>query len=302
MQIDYLKTFITLAETNNFTATAEKLHIAQSTVSNRIKELESHYNQILFRRTNKKVELTHSGQKLLLQARRIVEIEQNVSEELKANKYTSIVRLGSPHAVYKGFLKTGIMALINTCENTSIHLEIGHTHQLIEQIYDGVIDIALVSYLPQNFRVEVAMEIEEPVVLVRKRKQSDSEMSYVSIEIEALHNVKLLHSDLGHGFDNWLKNKLETPFEYALYIDQIAEVLDYVIHQEGYTFVPKSIAAEYMESGILEVVHLNDVESYILKHYLITKALDRQDKDLAKYIDVLVHFINERLSQPLKRV
>ena len=40
MDIQTLKTFIALAETKSFTKTANKLFVAQSTVTNRITELE----------------------------------------------------------------------------------------------------------------------------------------------------------------------------------------------------------------------------------------------------------------------
>ncbi len=41
MNYDFYKTFVVLAETKNFSKTAEKLNIVQSTVSNRIQEVEN---------------------------------------------------------------------------------------------------------------------------------------------------------------------------------------------------------------------------------------------------------------------
>lgn len=55
MNYDFYKTFVVLAETKNFSKTAEKLNIVQSTVSNRIQELEKYLNTDLFNRTNKRV-------------------------------------------------------------------------------------------------------------------------------------------------------------------------------------------------------------------------------------------------------
>ena len=65
MNIEFLKTFITLSNVKNFTKTADTHCIVQSTVSNRIKELENYIGQKLFIRSNNDIELTPSGEILL---------------------------------------------------------------------------------------------------------------------------------------------------------------------------------------------------------------------------------------------
>ena len=50
MDIEALNTFLTLANTKNYTRTAAQLFVAQSTVTNRIHELEKELNIALFTR------------------------------------------------------------------------------------------------------------------------------------------------------------------------------------------------------------------------------------------------------------
>ena len=57
MDIEALNTFLTLANTKNYTRTAAQLFVAQSTVTNRIHELEKELNIALFTRNNRSVEL-----------------------------------------------------------------------------------------------------------------------------------------------------------------------------------------------------------------------------------------------------
>ena len=57
MDIEALNTFLTLANTKNYTRTAAQLFVAQSTVTNRIHELEKELNIVLFTRNNRSVEL-----------------------------------------------------------------------------------------------------------------------------------------------------------------------------------------------------------------------------------------------------
>ena len=58
MDLENLKTFVTLANLGNFTQTAQQHMIVQSTVSSRIRELEREIGTPLFIRERKNVRLT----------------------------------------------------------------------------------------------------------------------------------------------------------------------------------------------------------------------------------------------------
>ena len=61
MNTEELKTFIFLSKVKNFTLAAEQMFIAQSTVTNRISELEKEVGKRLFSRGSKTVTLTEEG-------------------------------------------------------------------------------------------------------------------------------------------------------------------------------------------------------------------------------------------------
>ena len=73
MNTEELKTFIYLSKVKNFTLAAEQLFIAQSTVTNRISELEKEVGKRLFSRGSKTVTLTEAGEIFLRYAERILE-------------------------------------------------------------------------------------------------------------------------------------------------------------------------------------------------------------------------------------
>ena len=84
MNTEELKTFIFLAKVKNFTLAAEKLLIAQSTVTNRISELEKEVGKRLFSRGSKTVTLTEAGEIFLRYAERILELQDTSIEEIDA--------------------------------------------------------------------------------------------------------------------------------------------------------------------------------------------------------------------------
>ena len=71
LDVDLLKTFAVLAETGNFTRTAEEVGRTQSAVSMQVKRLEELVGKPLLTREGRSNTLTSDGQMLLDYARRI---------------------------------------------------------------------------------------------------------------------------------------------------------------------------------------------------------------------------------------
>ncbi len=65
MQLRHLKTFVAVASELNITRAAERIHLAQSSVSEQIQALEADLNATLFDRIGRKLKLTEAGQRLL---------------------------------------------------------------------------------------------------------------------------------------------------------------------------------------------------------------------------------------------
>ena len=85
MDTTTLRTFIALAQIKNFTKTAQQLFVAQSTVTNRIRDLEMELGVPLFIRSHKQVDLTPSGQKFLSYAQRFVSLELAALQDIQSS-------------------------------------------------------------------------------------------------------------------------------------------------------------------------------------------------------------------------
>ena len=105
MDIESLKTVITLASTKSFTRTANQMFVAQSTVTNRINELEKELKLKLFNRTNKTVELTPDGERFRLYAEQVLELTQtSLAEIANTRHFENHLRIGSADSIYEGHL------------------------------------------------------------------------------------------------------------------------------------------------------------------------------------------------------
>lgn len=83
LNLRQLKAFLGVAETSNFTKTAQKLHLSQAALSASIRELEGQLRCRLFERTTRSVELTAAGRELLPVATAVVESLEAVTLQLQ---------------------------------------------------------------------------------------------------------------------------------------------------------------------------------------------------------------------------
>ncbi len=72
MDLDHLRSFLTVAEELHFGRAAERLFLSQSSVSTRVKQLEQELDTRLFDRTSRSVTLTQPGELLVGRARRLL--------------------------------------------------------------------------------------------------------------------------------------------------------------------------------------------------------------------------------------
>lgn len=88
-----LKAFLGVAETSNFTKTAQQQHLSQAALSASIRELETQLRCRLFERTTRSVELTPAGREFLPVARQVVELLDSAARELHRLGQSGVTQL-----------------------------------------------------------------------------------------------------------------------------------------------------------------------------------------------------------------
>lgn len=100
MEIKNFRTFKKIVELNSFSKAAEVLGYAQSTVTFHIQAIESYYNQQLFNRIGKTIELTEFGRSLLER----IDVLLNTYEEIEGfsmteSKFQGVIRIGAAESL-----------------------------------------------------------------------------------------------------------------------------------------------------------------------------------------------------------
>ncbi len=96
-RLENMETFVRVVETGGISAAAEKLNVAKSAVSRRLKELETHIGVELFHRTTRKMNLTDTGRVYYQDCLKI--LDEILESELKASQ---------THGDLKGSLKVAL--------------------------------------------------------------------------------------------------------------------------------------------------------------------------------------------------
>ncbi|KPF90365.1 hypothetical protein IP81_15590 [Novosphingobium sp. AAP83] len=155
----HLRQFLALVETGNFTRAAERLGVAQPTLSAAIAELERMAGTLLFQRERRQVRLTEAGAKLVAHARAI-EREFRAAEAAfdDAPAPLSPLRLGVIPSI-----ATASLALIARAwtEAQAITLSEGTDAELRRKLGEGQIDAIITLLRPEDANRPSVVLLEE---------------------------------------------------------------------------------------------------------------------------------------------
>jgi DNA-binding transcriptional LysR family regulator len=138
MELYQLRSFVAVAEAGHLTRAAEKLHVSQPAVSAQIKALEDELELALFERTSSGMVLTPAGERLLVDAEKVLAAAQAMRNEAKALKgeVAGKVRVGTMSD--PGFIRVG--EFLNTTVERYPLLQVELHHEITGAAFAKVLD------------------------------------------------------------------------------------------------------------------------------------------------------------------
>lgn len=148
LNLDEVLTFKAVANSGNFTAAAEKLHLTQSAVSHQIRRLEAHLGQKLFQRTTRSVRLTLAGERFQLYAEQLLALSKSAELSIANDGIKGEVRIGIPEEFAYSKLAVLLKRFRLHFPHIALSIEVGLGHALNEKLKNGTLDILLSKQLP----------------------------------------------------------------------------------------------------------------------------------------------------------
>ncbi len=182
MTITQLQYVLAVAEHRNFTLAAEKCFVTQPTLSMQIQKIEEELNILIFDRSKKPIQLTDIGQKIVTQAKNIVNEAGKIKDIVEYQKgfIGGEFRLGIIPTVMPTLLPMFLNNFIKKYPKVKLIIEELNTDEIILRLKNGHLDAAIaatpledekikeivlyfepfVAYIPDNFKISQKNEIE----------------------------------------------------------------------------------------------------------------------------------------------
>lgn len=280
MNTEELKTFIYLSKVKNFTLAAEQLFIAQSTVTNRISELEKEVGKRLFSRGSKTVSLTEAGEIFLRYAERILELQDTSIEEMNAlSSHSRKFSIGAINATYETYVKPLVDECLKDNTITSIKVMLGHSLDLIQQLQDNMLDMVF-SAVPLK-RLGYACDVfdTDRVVLVCGKGKNEYKDGVTKSQLVKLPYLMCDFTLSEAGV--FIRSLFPKNHVFRLDVDNSSKIIPYLEKGLGYSFLPYKLVKEQLQKGTLEEVSLKDFTAPNVTTYLIY----RQGYDVKRFLE-----------------
>ncbi|WP_411289307.1 LysR substrate-binding domain-containing protein [Phenylobacterium sp.] len=148
LELDLLRTFVTVAEARSFTRAGERLGRSQSAISLQMRRLEDRLGQTLLSRDPRHVVLTAEGERFLPQARQLLRLNDQILAGLIGVEVEGEVRLGAPEDFATVHLPDILGEFARTHPKVALTVTCDLTLHLIDRLREGALDIALVKREP----------------------------------------------------------------------------------------------------------------------------------------------------------
>ncbi len=171
MNLRDLKYLIAVAETGHFGKAAKRCFVSQPTLSSQIKKLEDHLGVKVFERTNRSVNITPVGEKIIDHARKSIEQAEAIDQIARAYRdpLAGVLRVGAIPTLSPYLTPLILAPLIKDYPQLELVLTEETTSTLEERLRNHDIDVALLATpLKEEGLVEQQL-FDEPFWLIHPK-------------------------------------------------------------------------------------------------------------------------------------
>src|SRR5262249_1898787 len=145
MELRHLRYFVAVAEAENVSRAALKLHVSQPGISRQIRDLEDEIGFQLFERSAKSIKLTDAGKSFLTEARAVL---QRADDAVKTARAIATGQQGELHAGYAGsptvrILPSTLRGFQADSPQVRVRLHDLSTEEMLAGVRDGKLQLAM---------------------------------------------------------------------------------------------------------------------------------------------------------------
>ena len=137
-QIEELRAFVTIVETGSLTQASERMGVAVSAVSRRLRDLELRLGSALIQRSTRRLFLNETGQVFYQRAKVILSTLEDAELEVQnaGSALSGVLRLSVPLSFGIGHMSTAIAQFMH--EHPEIRIEMDLSDKRVDMIAEGI--------------------------------------------------------------------------------------------------------------------------------------------------------------------
>lgn len=287
MELKHLQTFLALSKIKNFTKTAEHLHYAQSNVTTQIQQLENELGVQLFERMGKNITLTPQGEELLVYAKQMLGLVDDVKRKFANKNDYGRITIGASESICIYRLPQIIKAYQSGHPNVELYLNVLDANDVIASLTNNEIDLSFTLDQPIcHPSINTALQIKESICafsipehpLAKKEEVTLQDFSHVPMILTSRGCCyrKLFERDL-------LAASI-TP-KIVLETSSLQVIKQTVLSGLGICILPQLSVQKELENN--ELVKLN----YVTNYQLASQLIYHKDKWISDNLKDFIHTV-----------
>ena len=287
--IRQLKVFVMTAEHKKMSLAAKHLFISQPTISQIISDLEKEYGVPLFERQSKELKITAAGSLLLESAKKIVAINDALTQNMKNFHSIRPLRIGATMTVGSSMLPQLIKAFHEIHPDIETFVKVTNTAHIDLLLSRNEIDIALVEGVINKTDIISKPSFHDHLCFICSIDHPLAKKEIITVQ--ELQNCKFILREKGSGtraiFERIMKDN-QIDYQIQWETASTPAIIEAVIQNFGIGFVSSRSISKVPANKIYAfTLHNHDLSRFFYTCTHVNHPVTSQISDWIKFIDSL---------------
>ena len=250
MALKWLQTFVTAAKYANYSKAAEKLYLAQPTVSQHIRNLEKSLDSKLFEKNGRNIELTKVGRIFLPTAQAMLEEFEQGLEEINRfeNGFQETFSCATAPFIASTIMPKFYQHLLSQHPEIDLQIEVVKSMDIETDILMNKVDFGLSRIEPQNKNVAYQKVLEDKIVLVIPNHEDFVQLDFQQLAV----TYPMLVNEHPYYIEEIIPYLRELyPNLTTMNLTQVDVIKSFLLNGLGFAFLPYSSVREEVKKGTL---------------------------------------------------
>jgi len=261
MQIESLKVFCDLSETQSFTKAAQINEVTQSAVSQTVSAMEKQFRALLVERSKKNFRLTPEGQMVYDSGKEILEAYAGLHSKLQELKdvISGTIRLSTVYSVGLHELPPFVQRFLKDFPHVNVHVEYRRANQVYEDVLGNVVDLGIAAYPTRDSKLELVPLRKDALVLICNPQHPFAKLKTVSLKALAGQKFVGYERDIPtqKALDKIFREHGVTP-QTVMEFDNVETIKRAVEIDSGVAIVPETTIQQEVKARTLVAVGLEN--------------------------------------------